>query len=256
MRKTRGYRWLFHDRSPDEFVAPTLCMGNMHHYCVRKEILNYLVSRGRLFRGVVVDLGCGSSPYRATVMGHAESSITSYVRVDLGSEGYHAGNRPDLTWDGVNIPMGSSTVDCVLMTEVVEHLPRVGDVMADALRVLRPGGVVIGTVPFLYPLHELPHDYRRCTPEGLRQLARQAGFQKAEVTQVGGWDRSLAHMLGMWLTFRAMPRGLRPLLKVIVYPAYRLLLHIDGLPHSQSETSEDRIFVGLGFVFCKEVAPP
>ena len=43
-------------------------------------------------------------------------------------------------------------------------------------RVLRPGGYLILTAPHIWGLHEIPHDYFRFTPYGLRHLAEKSGL--------------------------------------------------------------------------------
>ena len=76
----------------------------------------------------------------------------------------------------VSIELEDESVDCVLLTEVLEHCPEPRIVLAEVYRVLRRPGLVFMTVPFLWPLHEVPFDEVRYTPFCLRRHFEQAGF--------------------------------------------------------------------------------
>ncbi|SDB26408.1 Methyltransferase domain-containing protein [Desulfonatronum thiosulfatophilum] len=73
-------------------------------------------------------------------------------------------------------------MDTVLLLDVLEHLPQPEQALAEASRVLRPGGNCLIHVPFLYPLHDEPHDYQRWTGHGLERMLTRHGFQVTETT--------------------------------------------------------------------------
>ncbi len=62
------------------------------------------------------------------------------------------------------IPLEDGSFDTVLMTEVLEHLEEPARGLAEAGRLLRPGGKLILTTPFMWPLHEEPRDFFRYSP--------------------------------------------------------------------------------------------
>lgn len=76
------------------------------------------------------------------------------------------------------------------------------------------------TLPFLWPLHEVPYDWCRYTPFALKQLLENAGFSVSDLQPLGGYDRSLAQMLGLWLRRRPMNRWLRASLTLLLYPIW------------------------------------
>src|SRR4051812_23036830 len=70
------------------------------------------------FRGTILDVGCGRMPYKPLIMGAARSP-TEYIGMDL----YHENGKygvPDIIWDGTEIPLGDNSVDCAILTEVLE----------------------------------------------------------------------------------------------------------------------------------------
>jgi SAM-dependent methyltransferase len=132
--------------------------------------LSRLVPR---FRGVVLDVGCGAQPYRALV--HPDAV---YQAIDYSGALEHFGYRaPDTTYfQGYRWPISDASVDAVLCTETLEHVPEPRAFLAEAFRCLKPGGSILLTVPFAARWHYIPHDYWRFTPSGLERLLRKAGF--------------------------------------------------------------------------------
>jgi hypothetical protein len=103
-------------------------------------------------------------------------------------------------------------------------------VMREACRVLRPGGTLFFTVPFLWPLHDVPHDEYRFTPFALDRNLRIAGFTEVSLQAQGGWDASLAQMIGLWVRRRPFSSRKRALLSHIALPVVRYLLRKDDIP--------------------------
>jgi len=62
-------------------------------------------------------------------------------------------------------------------------------------RILVPGGKTLLNVPFLYWLHEQPHDYYRYTEFALRRFARLSGFEVLVLQPVGGAPEVLTDIL-------------------------------------------------------------
>lgn len=127
-------------------------------------------------RGRVLDVGCADSWARHVL------SQCDYVGLDYPTtaSGLY-GTRPQVFADGASLPFASASFDTVLLLEVLEHVADAEQVLAEISRVLKPGGVLLTSMPFLYPLHDAPHDYRRYTAPGLTHALRQAGLQPGPV---------------------------------------------------------------------------
>ncbi len=123
---------------------------------------------------VVLDVGAGDAPYRE-LFDHCE-----YITTDREASVHEGAREVDLVASGDALPLEDASVDAVLLTQVLEHVPDPGAVLGDAARVLRPAGEVFLTVPFVWELHELPFDFWRFTPASLERLLAGAGF--AEIT--------------------------------------------------------------------------
>ena len=101
-------------------------------------------------------------------------------------------------WDGATIPMPDVSVGSCLLTEVLEHCPDPQAVLIEIHRVLKPRGFLFLTVPFVWPMHTVPHDEYRYTPFALRRMLDMAGFTDAKIEATGGRDAMLAVVLGLW----------------------------------------------------------
>ncbi|HEY7615507.1 MAG TPA: class I SAM-dependent methyltransferase [Terriglobales bacterium] len=177
--------------------------------------------------GRVLDVGCGRQPFRNLIL--SGQNVTGYIGMDLGNNHY-AEVVPDLVWDGNSIPLPADSVGSIVCTEVLEHCPDPARVLAECRRVLEPGGLMVATVPFLFPLHDVPHDYWRYTPYAVEMLLSSAGFRHWEIRPMGGWNAALAHMLGLWAVRSLMRTLTRRIVGRLAMPVYRYLLARDQPP--------------------------
>lgn len=146
-------------------------------------------------RGLVLDIGC-SDRWLEPCLKHS----TRYVGLDFPatvSKGY--AGHPDVFGDGQRLPFASGSFDSVVLLDVLEHLPAPSDAMAEAHRVLKPGGVLVMQVPFLYPLHDQPHDFQRWTEHGLRTLFGSHHFNVDSMTCHGHPLETAASLLAIAL---------------------------------------------------------
>ncbi|MGB8980804.1 MAG: class I SAM-dependent methyltransferase [Anaerolineales bacterium] len=132
-------------------------------------------------RGRMLDLGCGTRRYEVIF----REFVDSYIGLDWPEIKGRA--FPDVIGDAMNIPFMDASVDVVLATELMEHLPSPQDFLTEVARVLRKNGVLILSVPFMEPIHEEPRDYYRFTPFSLRLLLEEHGFSLQRIWNKGGW---------------------------------------------------------------------
>lgn len=78
--------------------------------------------------------------------------------------------RPDVVADLCDLPFGAGSFDGVLVLEVMEHVARPDEAVRQVQRVLRPGGKLVWSTPFLFPIHDEPHDFFRYTKYGLARM--------------------------------------------------------------------------------------
>jgi SAM-dependent methyltransferase len=173
-------------------------------YLIRRDLASSLKRWSHEMRGTMLDFGCGSMPYRSLF------KVEKYLGLEIVAEGHPLRNEnATLGYSGDRIPLDDATVDCILMTEVLEHVFNPEHVLKDFNRVLKSGGIVLITCPFVWPLHEEPYDYARYTPFALRYLSESAGFQVVAHENLGCWFLALAQLLLAYFTQTMVPSGYR-----------------------------------------------
>ena len=82
-------------------------------------------------------------------------------------------------------PVASESYDCVLMSNLLEHLYDYRTALNEAYRVLKPGGRIVMTTPFMFYVHGSPSDYFRYTSFALERMLADAGFAEPRIESLG-----------------------------------------------------------------------
>ncbi len=165
----------------DEFAA--LADYDEHHwwYAGRRRVLHAALGKLALPQDAqVLDAGCGT--------GRTMDELHGYGRVhgfDLNPDGVeHARGRghDDVRVARVEeIPFADDSFDLVTCLDVIEHTPDDVRSLRELLRVTRPSGWLVVTVPayqFLWSSHDEANEhYRRYHRRRLRQAALDAGWE-------------------------------------------------------------------------------
>ena len=113
---------------------------------------------------------------------------------------------PDLLCDAARVPLPDASCDAVLCGELLEHVAHPEEVLREAWRLLRPGGVLLLTTPFHCEIHPDPQDYARYTDTWLRAALARAGFVAIEVERQGRFLSVAADMLKKFAAENVWPR--------------------------------------------------
>lgn len=216
--------------------------SNIDRYFIRKSIYEALKKSLPLFSGKLLDIGCGQMPYREFIL--ENSNVNKYVGLDIEKAlVYNHNVKPDFTWNGHKMPFDDTSFESAFGTEVLEHCPEPEIVLKEVYRVLKPEGVFFFTVPFLWNLHEVPHDEYRYTPFSLERHLKNSGFTKVDIKATGGWHASMAQMMGLWLNRSGLPTFKRRLLMFFCKPLIKFLINLDS--KKQVSFIEGQMITGL-----------
>jgi hypothetical protein len=152
---------------------------------VRETLPTYVAA---LADGAALDVGCGEQPFRTLI----ESYGRRYVGMDVVQ---NSSRTVDILSTLEDAPSPAARFPLILCTEVLEHVGDIDAAFAGLRRLAAPGGAVVVTVPFVFPLHMQPFDYRRLTPYGLERLATTHGFQVESSAQLGRLTDVLATLI-------------------------------------------------------------
>jgi SAM-dependent methyltransferase len=108
------------------------------------------------------------------VSGYAKTFGRDLSRIDTldispqFSPTYHC----DLADAGSVVP--SDAYDCFLLPNTLQHLARIEEALVQALRIVKPGGVILASAAGLLRLTEADEDFWRLSAAGWRQMAARA----------------------------------------------------------------------------------
>ena len=187
-------------------------------------------------RGNVVEVGAGDGSRKVRIMG-LFPAIKTYLATDYSSwdgeferlstkaarfgraAGIFMGREKRLELDGVcsatKLPYRTNRFDAHLSFEVLEHIDDPNAYFSEASRVVKKGGRIIFSVPFLYREHTM--DYRRFTDQFFPMIAEQNKLKIKLIYRNTGFGTTFAVLANQWLIRRIIegPLLLRPVLFVI-----------------------------------------
>lgn len=154
-----------------------------HNYKIYDTFDEILLKNCAYIKGNVYDLGCGKSPYKTWI----STKASGYFGVDWSSSVHDC--KPDLFADlNKLLPLDSEVADTIISFSVMEHLSEPQIFLNESFRILKPDGYLLLQVPFMWWVHEAPHDYYRYTSYGLTYMLEKSGYSEIVVTeQTGFW---------------------------------------------------------------------
>jgi SAM-dependent methyltransferase len=133
----------------------------------------------------VLDAGCGEQPFRSTL----ETAGLVYHSLDVQQNAARSVEFLGALDAELPAAVPRELFSLVLCTEVLEHVARWDRAFENFSALVKPRGRIIITAPFVYPLHEAPHDFWRPTPYAVQNAAAAHGFTVIEQRQLGdSWD--------------------------------------------------------------------
>jgi SAM-dependent methyltransferase len=146
--------------------------------------LNHKVKEISKNKKYVIQIGSGNDRISEKVL---NIDIFNYSEVDLIA-------------DCTKLPFADNSIDCVISNAVLEHVTAPDDFVAEAYRVLKPGGEIITGVPFIQGFHASPNDFYRWTDKGLEHLHGKFGFTKISIVPNSGPTSGFLWILQEWLS--------------------------------------------------------
>jgi SAM-dependent methyltransferase len=142
--------------------------------------------------GKLIDIGCGSKPYRALFSG-------PYTGVEIDTAQTRAADYADVYYDGESLPFANETFSTALCNQVLEHVFEPDQFLREIHRVVRPQGTLLLTVPFAWDEHEQPADFARYSSFGLRAIIQRNGFEIIELRKTLADVRVIGQLFNAYL---------------------------------------------------------
>jgi SAM-dependent methyltransferase len=143
-------------------------------YFARKGLARHVTDLAVNITGKTLDVGCGIKPY-AHLYGSDE-----YVGLEIDTVQNRINKHADYYYDGNRFPFDDGSFDSLVANEVFEHVFNPDDFLNETLRILKPHGMVLLTMPFVWDEHEQPYDFARYSSFGIKALLERHGFEVIE----------------------------------------------------------------------------
>jgi SAM-dependent methyltransferase len=155
------------------------------------------------------------------------------------------GPSVDVVGDARVMPFADASIDVVLITQVLEHIPDPIAVIAEIRRVLKPGGTLLLSVPSIFPQHGSPGDYWRYMPQGLQWILRD--FHNVTVRGEAGTVPSIFLVLNVYLQLLSGPwPWLTRLLEWTICPLNNLAGLVAGKVYRGNQFASNYFVVAIG----------
>lgn len=149
-------------------------------YFARSRLNAAVVDLAPVLQGDLLDVGCGTKPYEKLF-----TNINSYTGLEIDSESSRKRGIADYFYEGQSFPFSDESYDALLCNQVLEHVFNPDVFLGEINRVLKPGGKLLLTVPFVWDEHEQPYDYARYSSFGLFALLEKSGFKVLQHKKLG-----------------------------------------------------------------------
>lgn len=216
-----------------------------------KTIVDFLKAElERLPAGQLIDIGAGESPWKCWL-----GKQITYKGIDIAYAnefGMSQRSSDVILYDGRIMPFENNSFDSAICVEVLEHADNPEFLLREITRILRPGAVLLLTVPWSARRHHIPHDYHRFTKERLKNLFEDTGYKIDFIKERGNDYCAITNKLIVIIIRNIKTINFKniiyifPLILFIGFFAFIMLLvsHITLLNKTQNEDDP------LGY-FCK-----
>lgn len=170
-------------------------------YFIRGSLYEKIKKLAPQLQGRILDFGCGSKPYESLFINASE-----YIGLDYDSEGHtHMNEHIDVIYDGKQIPFTDGHFDSVFSSEVFEHIFNLEEIIPEIRRVMKKGGKILITCPFVWNEHEVPVDFARYTQFALKHMFEKNGFQILAQEKSGDFTMAIYQMRMVYFNQHFIP---------------------------------------------------
>ncbi|CEG13819.1 Methylase/methyltransferase [groundwater metagenome] len=183
--KTIGLAHYFHPKRYSIFINP--------YFIARYTLLREIKIFSNKFSGRskrILDVGCGIKPYEFLFKN------SEYIGIDIEGGGHREEyKKVDKYFDGKNIPFQNDYFDLVICTQVIEHTLEYEYLLKEIHRVLKKGGILLLTAPFVWNEHEVPHDFFRFTQYAHLNILKKLNFETEYIKPSCGFFSTIGQLL-------------------------------------------------------------
>ena len=176
-------------------------------------------------------LNVGSGGFVSRSIAHINSGAT-VLNVDIDPK-----RNPDVVADICSmVDFEDECYDAVFMVEVLEHVKSPQKALQEVHRILRKGGILILTTPFLFEIHDRPYDYYRFTKYGLELLLED--YASVQIQARNRYlDAIIVLIMRLFVSHHIQDKAIAILLMLAVITLYPLIWVINRIIISDAATT-------------------
>ncbi len=171
-------------------------------YIARKGLLDGIALNAHHITGRTLDIGCGDKPYRRLM------PSTEYIGLEIDSPENRVKKDADYFYDGTHFPFADGEFDSALANQVFEHVFNPAVFLRETNRVLKTGGALLLTVPFVWDEHEQPYDFARYSSFGIKALLTGNGFEIVNATKSGNDFRVIVQLVNDYIYKKTLTKNI------------------------------------------------
>lgn len=155
----------------------------------------FLKDKKMYISGNVIDVGAGTLKYKNFIL--SINKVKSYTALDFYKfEGVDiVANLND------HLDLQNDQFDTAVCISVIEHLYEPQIALNEIFRILKPGGYLLLTAPWVYPYHREPNDFFRYSRYALDYMMKKSGFEVISIGPTGGNGRTFMVFLERWMPY-------------------------------------------------------
>ena len=150
----------------------------------------------------------------------SEELMDTWIVADIMED-----QRPDIVVDVTAMGFRSGSLSTIKATELFEHVANPEQGLSECRRVLRDGGMMVLSVPFLFRIHADPFDFQRWTRTKWESTFESFGFEVVFGDITGTYFTVLGDMMKTFL--RSLPKLAALPLMIVFYPVLGLGARLD-----------------------------
>lgn len=196
-------------------------------YYLRRDLTD-VISKYKI-SGSVVDIGCGTKPYR-----NLFRAVDEYRGIDY--KNYSANKdfkeiSPDYFFNksyssNFRLPFKSGQFENSVAFQVLEHHKNPAKLITEMFRIIKSGGYIVLSFPFLGGVHEAPNDYCRFTRYMLENFVRDNGGAIVHFKNQGSLFSVISMLVNEYLNEFAARGGRSYFLSIIIYPPFLIFQYV------------------------------
>ncbi|MDO8264935.1 MAG: methyltransferase domain-containing protein [Candidatus Parcubacteria bacterium] len=154
-----------------------------------RSLANFAIEKENIIlKGKILDLGGralfwkDNKPQGASYLRFIKFENTEIVRLDIDKE---TNPNHEIDFEKDHLPYQDGSIDALLAFNLLEHVYDHRFLTGEMFRILKKGGVVAGSVPFLVKIHPDPQDFFRYSEQALERIFKKAGFSEVKIGYAG-----------------------------------------------------------------------